>query len=212
MASPPDVNDIVKRAQTGDAEAFEALYRLYSTRVYSLCLLMTGNQAIAEELTQETFLLVYRRLNTFRGDSLLSTWLHRVAVNAVLMYFRKRDTPRNEVSLDEVEVVEESVKVFGADDPALAHLSDRLTLERCIGALPEGYQLMLLLHDVEGYEHSEIASLLSCSVGNTKSQLHKARKLVRQMLTGEVTQSAATARKRGRTANKTRVRAAASSG
>ena len=173
---------IIERAKQGDAEAFEALYHLHKRRVYSLCLRMTANTAAAEDLTQEAFLQLFRKIGTFRGESAFSTWLHRMAVNVVLMQLRKKGLPV--VPLEEnIETEEESPrKEPGADDPRLAGCIDRMQLQRSIEALPPGYRMIFLLHDVEGYEHNEIAEMVGCSIGNSKSQLHKARMKLREIL------------------------------
>lgn len=173
---------LVKRAQRGDTEAFSNIFHVHKPRVYSLCLRMTNNVAEAEDLTQEAFLQVFRKLPTFRGDSALSTWMYRVAVNTVLMYFRKRGRPQ--VSLDEPssQNVKARKREYGLDDQRLVTSVDRIALARAIKELPDGYRTIFLLHEVEGYEHREIARLLKCSVGNSKSQLHKARLKMREIL------------------------------
>ena len=174
--------EAIERAKQGDEEAFEVLYRLHKRRVYSLCLRMTANTAAAEDLTQEAFLQLFRKIATFRGESAFSTWLHRMAVNVVLMQLRKKGLPL--VSLEEtMETEEESPKKEpGAEDIRLAGSINRLQLEQAIGDLPPGYRMVFLLHDVEGYEHNEIAEMVGCSIGNSKSQLHKARMKLRELL------------------------------
>ncbi len=175
--------EAIERAKRGDAEAFAGLYELHKRRVYSLCLRMIGNTAEAEDLTQEAFLQLYRKIATFRGESAFSTWLHRLAVNVVLMHLRKKGLA--EVSLEEnLEPQQEDgpKKDIGARDDVLAGSIDRINLERAIGSLPPGYRVIFVLHDVEGYEHNEIAGLMGCSVGNSKSQLHKARMKLRNLL------------------------------
>ena len=171
---------LVKRAQRGDTEAFANIFHVHKPRVYSLCLRMTNNVAEAEDLTQEAFLQVFRKLPTFRGDSALSTWMYRVAVNTVLMYFRKRGRPQ--LSLDEPSNQKTKKREYGLDDERLVTSVDRIALARAIKELPDGYRTIFLLHEVEGYEHREIARLLKCSVGNSKSQLHKARLKMREIL------------------------------
>lgn len=175
--------EAIAKAQAGDARAFETLYSLHKRRVYSLCLRMLGNVAEAEDLTQEAFLQLYRKIGTFRGDSAFSTWLHRLAVNVVLMHLRKKGLPQ--VSLE--ETLEPSQddgprKDIGERDLVLSGSIDRVALERAVENLPPGYRLVFVLHDVEGYEHNEIADMLSCSIGNSKSQLHKARMKLRDLL------------------------------
>jgi RNA polymerase sigma-70 factor, ECF subfamily len=179
---------LVRRAQKGDTEAFGTLFHTHRSRVYSLCLRMTRNVAEAEDLTQEAFLQVFRKLPTFRGDSALSTWLYRVAVNTVLMYFRKRGRPQ--FSIDEEPSANGNGKSkkrdYGTTDFLLSGSVDRIALARAIKELPHGYRTIFLLHEIEGYEHREIARLLKCSVGNSKSQLHKARLRMRELLTSRV--------------------------
>jgi RNA polymerase sigma-70 factor (ECF subfamily) len=174
--------EAIERAKQGDAEAFEYLYGLHKRRVYSLCLRMTSNAAEAEDLTQEAFLQLFRKIGTFRGESAFSTWLHRMAVNVVLMQLRKKSLPV--VPLDDtLETEDESPKKEpGAPDIRLAGAVDRLQLQRAIDHLPPGYRTIFVLHDVEGFEHNEIADLVGCSIGNSKSQLHKARLKLRDFL------------------------------
>jgi RNA polymerase sigma-70 factor (ECF subfamily) len=173
----------IDRAKQGDAEAFQALYEMHKRRVYSLCLRMTANTAEAEDLAQEAFLQLFRKIGTFRGESAFSTWLHRLSVNVVLMHLRKKSLPV--VSLEETTqgTEEDSPKKdFGADDLALAGSIDRLQLQKAVESLPPGYRTIFVLHDVEGYEHNEIAGIVGCSIGNSKSQLHKARMKLRDLL------------------------------
>jgi RNA polymerase sigma-70 factor (ECF subfamily) len=172
----------VRRAQAGDADAFAALFHEHRARVYSLCLRMTNNTAEAEDLTQDAFLQVFRKLATFRGDSALSTWLYRVAVNTVLMHFRKKGL--RQVSLEEPSNQDSRTvkKEYGNQDDQLSGSIDRIALARAIKELPAGYRTIFLLHEIKGYEHQEIARRLRCSVGNSKSQLHKAKLRLRELL------------------------------
>jgi RNA polymerase sigma-70 factor (ECF subfamily) len=176
--------DAIRLAQQGDGAAFERLYQLHSRRVYSLCLRMVGNTAEAEDLTQEAFLQLFRKISTFRGESAFSTWLHRLAVNVVLMKLRKKSG--KETSLEQVtEPDEESGtprREFGVLDLKLSGSIDRVNLQRAVEQLPPGYKAVFVLHDVEGYEHNEIADIMGCSIGNSKSQLHKARMRLRDLL------------------------------
>jgi RNA polymerase sigma-70 factor (ECF subfamily) len=177
--------EAIRRAQEGDAEAFGRLYRLHSGRVYALCLrMMNGNTAEAEDLTQEAFLQLFRKIGTFRAESAFSTWLHRLAFNIVLMRLRKKTFAG--ISLEETNDPDEETsglrKEFGAPDLRLSGLVDRVNLQRAVDQLPRGYRSIFLLHDVNGYEHNEIAQILGCSIGNSKSQLHKARVSLRQLL------------------------------
>jgi RNA polymerase sigma-70 factor, ECF subfamily len=182
--------EAIEKAKQGDAEAFQVLYEKHKRRVYSLCLRMTTNTAEAEDLTQEAFLQLFRKISTFRGESAFSTWLHRLSVNVVLMHLRKKGLPV--VSLEETtQGGEEDApkKDIGAEDLRLAGSIDRLRLQKAVGDLPPGYRTIFLLHDVEGYEHNEIAGLVGCSIGNSKSQLHKARMKLRDMLKREADQN-----------------------
>jgi RNA polymerase sigma-70 factor (ECF subfamily) len=173
----------VARAKQGDAEAFQLLYDRHKRRVYSLCLRMVANTAEAEDLAQEAFLQLFRKISTFRGESAFSTWLHRMTVNVVLMHLRKKGLPV--VSLEETTQSpdEDSPKKdFGAEDLNLSGSIDRMQLKKVIEDLPPGYRTIFVLHDVEGYEHNEIATMVGCSIGNSKSQLHKARMKLREAL------------------------------
>lgn len=173
---------LIACAQQGDETAFAALFNAHKRRVYSLCLRMTGDTAEAEDLTQEAFLQLFRKISTFRGESAFTTWLHRLVVNVVLMHLRKKGL--QQVSLDEVDTSQEEPikRDYGADDRRLLGSIDRLRLGRAIAALPRGYRTVFVLHDVEGYEHNEIAQIMDCSTGNSKSQLHKARLKLREYL------------------------------
>ena len=191
--------DLVALAQKGDEDAFRTLFEAHKRRVYSLCLRMTRSTADAEDLTQETFLKVFRKLSTFRGDSTFYTWLHRVAVNEVLQHLRKKRFEH--VSLDEIDTsLEEPVKrEYRDDDRRLTGTIDRINLNRAIADLPPGYRTAFLLHDAEGYEHSEIARMRNCSAGNSKSQLCKARRKLREWLRFNLERhSSGTRRKRAR--------------
>jgi RNA polymerase sigma-70 factor (ECF subfamily) len=181
---PPEA-EAIRLAQQGDERGFERIYRLHSKRVYALCFrMMRGNAAEAEELTQESFLQLFRKINTFRGESAFSTWLHRLAFNIVLMRLRKRNY--QVVSLD--EMLEPGEKTAGLEkfiasrDLQLCGTVDRMDIERAIEQLPRGYKTVFVLHDVEGYEHHEIATMRGSSLGNSKSQLHKARARLQRLL------------------------------
>jgi RNA polymerase sigma-70 factor (ECF subfamily) len=175
--------EIIKRAQSGDEAMFEQLYRRHSRRVYAVCVRMVKDPVEAEDLTQEAFMLLFRKLHTFRGESAFSTWLYRLAVNRVLMRLRKKSLPA--VSLDEpLDPNEPNGPVIdpGSRDSILEGLLDRINLERCIRRLPTGYRTIFVLHDVQGFKHHEIAEILGRSVGDSKSQLHKARAQLRVLL------------------------------
>jgi RNA polymerase sigma-70 factor (ECF subfamily) len=171
---------LVKRAIAGDADAFATLFQLHRGRVYAVCLRMTNNPADADDLTQEAFIQAFRKLNTFRGESALSTWLHRVAVNTALMHFRKRVTIQS--SLDGSGDVEPGKRELGRQDQRLNYSLDRIALKRALEALPFGYRTIFELHEFDGYGHREIAKILHCTVGNSKSQLHKAKQRIRECL------------------------------
>src|SRR5206468_4292324 len=176
--------EVIRKAQAGDAQCFEALYMHHKRRVFSLCLRMTNNYAQAEDFTQEAFLQLYRKIASFRGESAFSTWLHRLSVNVILMHWRKKGL--SEVSLEETlepQSEDGPKKDIGKRDDVLYSSIDRINLDRAIASLPPGYRIIFVLHDVEGYEHNEIAEMLGCSIGNSKSQLHKARMKLRTLLT-----------------------------
>ena len=193
--------ELVKRAQRGESDAFADLFHAHKGRIYSICLRMTNNTAQAEDLTQDAFLQVFRKISTFKGNSALSTWLYRIAVNTVLMHFRKKAL--KQVSLDE-PASHDATRVrreYGGRDGRLAGSVDRITLTRAIKELPPGYRTIFLLHEVEGYEHQEIAKILNCSVGNSKSQLHKAKLRIREFLAEPGTYPAAAAAQAATQAN-----------
>lgn len=177
----------ITAVKMGDTEAFDLLYQMHKRRVFSLCMRMVGDFGLAEDLTQDAFLMAFRRINSFRGDSAFSTWLHRIAVNTVLMHLRQKNSRGGtQPSLDDLTADgEPSGEVFGKEDMQLSRAIDRLSLVHAIEQLPPGYRMIFVLHDIEGYDHAEIAGLLGCSVGNTKSQLHKARLRLRKVLRGE---------------------------
>ena len=176
--------DVVRLAQQGNAAAFEQLYRRYSGRVYSLCVRIVKNDCEAEDLTQEAFLQVFRKIHTFRGEARFSTWLHRLATNVALVRLRKQRHLEVPIDVNPEQSEEESAPLMehGGPDLRLTGVLDRLNLRRAVDELPEGYREMFILHDVEGYEHHEIAKILGCSSGNSKSQLYKARLRLRELL------------------------------
>ena len=184
--------EAIRLAQAGDAAAFEFLYGLHSRRVYALCLRMVSNPSDAEDLMQEAFLQLFRKIGTFRSESAFSTWLHRMTVNVVLMRLRKKALPV--ASLEETTEPDEDgggpKRDVGAPDLRLSGAVDRVNLERSIDRLPPGYRTVFVLHDVQGYEHNEIAGIMGCSVGNSKSQLHKARTRLRDLLQEEIREQA----------------------
>ena len=176
---------VIRMAQRGDQGAFERLYRLHSARVYALCMRMLRNPDEAEDSTQEVFLHVYRKIHGFRGASAFSTWLHRVAVNTVLMRIRGSKLAKAALVENTDGINDESGmarRERGAPDSHLEGYMDRVAIENAIKQLPPRCKLMFVLYDIQGYAHGEIAKLLGCSVGNAKSQLHKARVRLRKLL------------------------------
>jgi len=164
---------LVQRAAEGDVEAYETLYRKHVGRVHALCLRMARDRSEAEDLTQETFIRVWERLGSFRGESAFSTWLYRVTVNVVVAELRRRGRWRERHILrDATEATEVGVPQPGRD----------LDLERAIAALSPQARLVFVLHDVEGYQHAEIAELTGLAVGTCKAHLHRARRLLREEL------------------------------
>ncbi len=177
-AEPGDY-ELAQRAAAGDMAAFEDLYRRHFRRVYALCLRMLGNPEEAEDLTQETFTHLYNKIGSFRGESAFTTWLHRLTVNQVLMHFRRRKS-RPEFTTEEGETPIQIVR--GTENPNAMPVVDRIILENAITKLPPGYRTVFVLHDVEGHEHGEIARMLGISEGTSKSQLHKARLKLRELI------------------------------
>jgi RNA polymerase sigma-70 factor (ECF subfamily) len=183
-ASPVEVRPqtdyaLAQRASQGEMAAFEELYQRHNRRVYSLCLRMTQNVSEAEDLAQEVFIQLFRKLGSFRGESAFTTWLHRLTVNQVLMHFRKRSV-KLEQTTEEGETPIQIV--VGTGNPNQMPVVDRIALDKAIAQLPPGYRKVFVLHDVEGHEHEEIARMLGRSVGTSKSQLHKARMKLRMLL------------------------------
>lgn len=184
--------EAIKQAKEGEAAAFEFLYKAHCRRVYSLCLRMIKNPAEAEDLTQQAFLQLFRKISTFRGESGFSTWLHRVTVNIVLMHLRRKKPA--EIPVEDLERHSSNGKGAlenASSDTSMLGAIDRLNLMRAISELPAGYKKLFLMHDVIGYRHSEIAGLVGCSTGCSKSQVHKARKRLRDLLRGTTWQEKA---------------------
>lgn len=171
--------ELAQAASKGDMFAFEETYQRHHRRVYAICLRMLQNAAEAEDLTQDVFIQLYRKIGSFRGDSAFTTWLHRLTVNQVLMHFRKR-TVKFEKTTEEGETPIQIVG--GTENPRKMPIVDKIALENAIEQLPNGYKNVFVLHDIEGYEHEEVARILGCSVGTSKSQLHKARLKLRKLL------------------------------
>src|SRR5205814_3854154 len=186
--------EAIVRARRGDAGAFEYLYKAHCRHVYSVCLRMIKNPAEAEDLTQQTFLQVFRKIGTFRGQSEFSTWLNRVTVNIVLMQLRRKK--RAELVFEDLNHTDSDNKApreHGSGDASMLGAIDRLNLARAIRKLPYAYKRLFVLYDVFGYQHKEIAGLLGCSTGCSKARLHRARRQLRQLLHGEADRSPADA-------------------
>ncbi len=175
----PSDFELAQKSAAGDTSAFEELYHRHFRRVYALCLRMMGNPTEAEDMTQEVFLQLFNKIGMFRGESAFTTWLHRMTVNQVLMHFRKKST-RSELLTDEGETPIQIVQ--GTANPNAMPVVDRISLERALKQLPVGYRTVFVLHDIEGYEHYEIAGMLGIAEGTSKSQLHKARLKLRQLI------------------------------
>jgi RNA polymerase sigma-70 factor (ECF subfamily) len=170
---------LVDRARRGDVDAFELLYRQHSGRVYALCLRLAADPVVARDLTQDTFVRAWEALPRFRADASLTTWLHRIAVNAMLERRRGEGRRSSRVSLADDE--DDGDPLVGgvvlAPDVATA-----IDLERAIGALPPGVRRAFVLHDVEGYTHEEIATMTGLAAGTLRAQLHRARQLLKRAL------------------------------
>jgi RNA polymerase sigma-70 factor (ECF subfamily) len=164
-----------------DQQTFHELYQKYHERVYSICFRMTQNTSESEDLTQDVFVRLFRTIGSFRGESAFTTWLHRLTVNLVLMHFRKRKR-RQDRSNEEVEL--STYIVPGSQDPKRMRIVDRILLSEVIAKLPEGYRQAIILHDIQGLQHKEIAEAGGRSVGTSKSQLHKGRAMLRELIAG----------------------------
>jgi RNA polymerase sigma-70 factor, ECF subfamily len=171
--------ELTQASAKGNMIAFEEVYNRHHRRVYAICLRMLKNTNEAEDLTQDVFIQLHRKIGSFRGDSAFTTWLHRLTVNQVLMHFRKR-TVKFEKTTEEGETPEQIV--LGSEKPGKMPVVDKIALENAIKQLPAGYKSVFVLHDIEGFEHEEVARILGCSVGTSKSQLHKARLKLRKLL------------------------------
>jgi RNA polymerase sigma-70 factor (ECF subfamily) len=175
--------ELSQKSASGNIAAFEVLYERYHRRTYSLCLRMTNSQTEAEDLTQEVFIQLFRKIGSFRGASAFSTWLHRLTVNQVLMHFRKRSV-KSEKTSEDGEMPDQIVS--GTENPSKMPIVDRIALNNAIALLPNGYRSVFVLHDIEGYEHEEVARIMGISVGTSKSQLHKARLKLRGLIVKQI--------------------------
>ncbi len=170
---------LVERCRQGDLIAFEEVYRTHSGRLYSLACRMLGNPADAEDLLQEIFLTAHRKLESFRGDSALGTWLYRLATNLCLDYLRSRAGR----ALQMTDSLDDEPTLFDAGSRGLAEQTvTKMDLERALAQLPPGCRAAFVLHDVEGLEHREVADALGIAEGTSKSQVHKARLRLRVLL------------------------------
>ena len=186
--APLSDHALAMAAGAGDMAAFEQLYVRHNRRVYSVCLRMTQNATEAEDLAQEAFIQLFRKIGSFRGESAFTTWLHRLTVNQVLMHFRKRSV-KLERTTEEGDTPIQIVR--GTEDPNKMPVLDRISLDRALKQLPPGYRSIFVLHDIEGHEHEEIAKMLGVAVGTSKSQLHKARMKLRRLLRKETPETVA---------------------
>jgi len=174
-------SDETRQLTDSDQKTFHELYQKYHERVYSICLRMTRNASESEDLTQDVFIQLFRTIGSFRGESAFRTWLHRLTVNRVLMHFRKRKVrPELTSANGELPVY----IVAGTEDPKRMRIVDRILLSEVITKLPEGYRQAIILHDIQGLEHREIAERRGRSIGTSKSQLHKARVMLRGLIGG----------------------------
>jgi len=167
--------ELVTRAQAGDTSAFEILYRQNVGRVYAICLRIVADEEWAEELTQQSFIRAWERLGSFRRESAFASWLHRLTVNVVLVDLRSRR--RRTARVESRHELEDNPAAVDAASP-----ETRLDLEKTIASLPEQARAILVLHDIEGYRHGEIAAMMEIAVGTSKAQLHRARKLLKERL------------------------------
>lgn len=174
----------VQLAAAGDFGAFEQIYRQHHRRVYLLCLRMTRSVSEAEDLTQDVFVQLFRKIGTFRGDASFATWLHRLTVNQVLMHFRKPAVRKEQTTEDGSAPIQAA---GGIKNPGKTSVIDRLSLDEAMAQLSPGYRAVFILHDVEGYEHQQIGQMLGCAIGTSKSQLHKARMKLRRLLRKQTT-------------------------
>ena len=164
-------------AAAGDRQAFERIYRSHVNRVFSVCVRMSGDRVLAEELTQDVFVRAWSKLSLYRGESAFSTWLHRLAVNVVLNARKTEGRRRGRFSAESDEV-DEAAPAFARTAPA----GISIDLEAAVAALPPGARRVFVLHDIEGYKHEEIATMLDITSGGSKAQLHRARLLLREAL------------------------------
>ena len=164
-----------------EQQTFHELYQKYHERVYSICLRMTQNASESEDLTQDVFIQLFRTIGSFRGESAFTSWLRRLTVNRVLMHFRKRKRRPDQIS--EKEELPAYI-VTGTQDPKRMRIVDRILLSEVITKLPEGYRQAIILHDIQGLEHREIAARRGRSIGTSKSQLHKGRVMLRRLIGG----------------------------
>jgi RNA polymerase sigma-70 factor (ECF subfamily) len=185
-SSPDNLSlvDAVRKAHDGDTSAFDTIYRRHQQHVYAICLRMVRDPVEAEDLTQETFVLLLRKIHTFRGEAAFSSWLYRLATNVVLMSFRQKRPASVPIDETTIEPSTEGPGEFGRTDYRRQGFLDRITLHAAVDSLPDGYRTAFILHDMEGYRHTEVARILGCSIGNSKSQSHRARKRLRELLCG----------------------------
>lgn len=177
MQKEPEVGDLIlcKRCQQGDIGALEELYKRHKDKVYALALRLTNNVQDAEDIVQDVFVQVHRKINSFRGDAAFSSWLYRIATNISMSALRQRQRRRKEQTSEHIQASSHQAQV---KDTRLL----KPFLEEAIASLPPKSRMVFVLHDVQGFQHQEIAQMLNCSVGTSKSQLHKARSHLRKTL------------------------------
>ena len=174
--------ELAQKAAAGNVDAFERIYWQHHRRVFGICLRMTKNTTEAEDVTQQVFLNLFKKIGSFRGDSAFTTWLHRITVNQMLMHLRSNRSRKEDIT-ETGELPENNYRVLEKSGSA-NQIVHRLQLNEAIAKLADGYRKVLVLHDIEGFEHEEIAKILGCASGTSKSQLHKARRVLQRLLAG----------------------------
>jgi RNA polymerase sigma-70 factor (ECF subfamily) len=173
---------LIAGAKRGEEQAFESLFEKHRRWVYSLCLRMSRSSAEAEDLTQDAFLQLFRRISSFRGESSFSTWFHRLVINTALMHLRRKNKELARFGGQDRSLQNSAGEEYGAEDPGLRSVVERISIHQALSRLPESYRTVVILHDVEGYRHEEIVRSRNGSVGTSKSQLHRARAMLRKLL------------------------------
>ena len=170
--------ELVQRCRKGERKAQYELYQLYKDRVFNIAYRMANSQQDAEDITQMAFVRVFKKIDSFRGDSAFSSWVYRLTVNICINHFR-REKRKKELVVHELSELATNLKILKTNEQASKM---KPFLEKAIRALPAGYRMIFVLYDIEGYKHEEIAEMMNISEGTSKSQLHKARKELKQYL------------------------------